>query len=235
MSLEYAYYEEAEAYEEVEAYEEAEAYEQSAINQSDTVTPNLFLQQSESIISADICVISNRNVQQHAPGSEQISPVLPLPDPADKSGGVLTNILIDVLRSNSKSSSLKQIIDDAGARLKNKTLTQVPHISSSKILDIENSTFELSKGNGTKRALLVGINYTNQKGKVKSSHDNVKSMKKYIEEIQRFPTSNIDEIIDDGTNKSPTRENIMNALQKLVMCSQPGDSVFFYYTGKKQN
>ena len=235
MSLEYDVYEEVEDYEEVEYYEEVEAYEEAAIDESETVIPHSFSQQSEFIIPADFCVVSHRNIQQRTLGSEQISPVLTLPDPADKSVGILTTILLDVLRSSRKSSSLRQIADDVRVRLKNKTLTQVPHFSYSKILDIEKSTFEFSRGNGTKRAVLVGINYANQKGELKSSHENMKSVKKYIEEIEEFPTSNIDEIIDDGTSKSPTRENIMTALQKLVAQSQPGDSVFFYYTGKNKN
>ena len=92
--------------------------------------------------------------------------------------------------------------------------------------------FELSKGPGVKRAVLVGINYVGRNGQLSGCQNDVKNMKKYIEDVHKFPANEIEVLMDDGTSKEPSRENLIKALQKLVKVSKEGDSIMFYFSGE---
>ncbi len=90
---------------------------------------------------------------------------------------------------------------------------------------------DLYGGSGTRRAVLVGINYTGQKGELKGCHDDVKQMAKYLMTKQGFEKRNIVMLLDDGVHTNPTRENIISAYRKVAKQSQPGDTVFIHYSG----
>lgn len=68
-------------------------------------------------------------------------------------------------------------------------------------------------------------------GELSGCHNDVGNMKDYIVNCHGFSESNIDVLMDDGVNVSPTRANILAAYQKLVNESQPGDAVFCHYSG----
>ncbi len=192
-----------------------------------------FSDQSEALIPAEFRVISCIDDKiSTSSQSVEVASANALPDLASKSGGALTSALLEVLQSSNNSTNLKKVLSDVEAKLKAKKLHFVPQFSTSRNIDIETSPFDLSNGTGTKRAILVGINYTNQKGALKSCHQDVESMKKYIEQTLHYPASNIETLMDDGKSKSPTREEIMNALKKVVRDSKAGDSVLFYFSGK---
>ena len=57
-------------------------------------------------------------------------------------------------------------------------------------------------------------------------------MKKYIEDVHKFPANEIEVLMDDGTSKEPSRGNLIKALQKLVKVSKEGDSIMFYFSGE---
>jgi len=56
-------------------------------------------------------------------------------------------------------------------------------------------------------------------------------MKDYIMNVHGFKEENIEILMDDNTNTSPTYANIVSALARLVEASQPGDVVFTHYSG----
>merc|ERR550539_511781 len=84
---------------------------------------------------------------------------------------------------------------------------------------------------GTKRAVLVGINYIGQKGELKKCHEDVRKMESYLKTKLGFEEKNIVKLMDDGIHTNPTKENIMDAYRKVVRQSIPGDTVFIHYSG----
>ncbi|KAI3633989.1 hypothetical protein MIR68_007593 [Amoeboaphelidium protococcarum] len=99
--------------------------------------------------------------------------------------------------------------------------------------------FQYSSCRGQKKALLVGINYFNQKSALKGCINDVQNMKNHL--IQRWGFYERDQrgqmamicLTDDqrDPNYVPTRQNIINALRWLVGGAQPGDSLFFHFSG----
>lgn len=112
--------------------------------------------------------------------------------------------------------------------------TQIPQLSSSRPLDI-GQTFDVvppSCENGTRRALMIGINYTGHaQGVLSGCHNDVKNMIEYIKDVHGFTDDNITVLMDDGNHTSPTHTNIIAAYKKLVAETQPGDAVFCHYSG----
>lgn len=112
--------------------------------------------------------------------------------------------------------------------------TQNPQLSSSRKIDLSLPFHVVNpSGGGTKRAVLIGINYVGQQGQLSGCHNDALNIKKYLMDCHGFSNSNITMLLDDGKTKNPTRKNIMSALETLVSQSQPGDSVFLHYSGKK--
>jgi hypothetical protein len=86
----------------------------------------------------------------------------------------------------------------------------------------------LSKTTGVKRALLVGINKYQMPGNNLSGCVNdIVDVQNTILNDQGFETSNITTI----TDKAATREAILSGLKKLVAAGQPGDFLYFHYSG----
>ena len=90
-------------------------------------------------------------------------------------------------------------------------------------------TPESSKG--TKRAVLIGINYTGQQGELKGCHNDVLNMKEYIINVHGFEEDNITVLMDDGEHTEPTKDNIMAAYDKIAKDSKDGDVVFCHFSG----
>jgi len=190
-----------------------------------------FSDQSLHLVPAEFIIISSTDAQEIGDASI-ITPVSGLPDLSGRSAGAMTSVLMDLLDSSNVPRSIQQALVDLHGKFKEKGLSPVPQIGSSRPLDVRTEPFVLSKGNGVKRAVLVGINYIGQKGKLSECHNDVKNMKKYIETVHKFEANNIEVLMDDGNHTEPSRENIMKALKKLVQMSKEGDSVFFHFSGK---
>lgn len=109
---------------------------------------------------------------------------------------------------------------------------QVPQLTSSRMIDV-NKPFQLvnESGYGTKRAVLIGINYVGQQGQLSGCHNDVKNMKEYLMNVHGFEERNMTVLMDDGRHINPTRANIMQAYRDLVRNSVPGDTVFIHYSG----
>ena len=78
-----------------------------------------------------------------------------------------------------------------------------------------------------KKALLVGINYTGTQNELFGCINDVNSVKERINN-EGFTTINT---LTDLTVKTPTRVNILDEFKKLLVYSEPGDLLYFLYSG----
>lgn len=84
---------------------------------------------------------------------------------------------------------------------------------------------------GTKRAVLIGINYFGQSGELSGCINDCLNMKDYIMDVWGFKEENITVLMDDGSHTRPTKNNILSAYKKIASQSRSGDAVFCHYSG----
>ena len=83
-----------------------------------------------------------------------------------------------------------------------------------------------------KRAVLVGCNYPGTKAELRGCVNDVWNMHKSLVDRFGFSEDDITVLIDTDDNyRSPTGANIRQALQELISQAQPGDILFFHYSG----
>lgn len=163
-----------------------------------------------------------------------------LPDPAGKAGGACTSTLIKVLTDNRGAKmSWIELLRRMRTVLREKGFSQVPQLSSSEMLDV-NDTFyivppETREANGAKRAILIGINYTGQQGQLSGCHNDVHNIKKYLIEKEGFLEKDMLILMDDNKSHQPTRKNIMDAFARITQYSKAHDTVFIHYSGHGGN
>jgi len=156
-----------------------------------------------------------------------------LPDPAGKAGGACTSTLLKVLNENKgRQMSWTDLLQRMRSLLKHKGFDQIPQLSSSRMMDVKNS-FEIvpKQSRGRRRAVLIGINYEGQQGELSGCHNDANNIKKYLIQNQGFKEKDMLILMDDGRNNSPTRKNILDAFDRIVEYSKPGDVVFIHYSG----
>jgi metacaspase-1 len=81
---------------------------------------------------------------------------------------------------------------------------------------------------------LIGINYIGHaQGQLRGCINDVKNMYNFITIGAGFNPANIRVLTDDQTDptKQPTKHNIEEGMKWLVEGAQPGDSMFFHYSG----
>jgi hypothetical protein len=78
-----------------------------------------------------------------------------------------------------------------------------------------------------RKAVLVGINYPNTKHELKGCINDVVAMKSLLINNFDFKLDDINLI----TNEQATTSNIKFHLQKMVSTSEPGDLIFFHFSG----
>lgn len=130
-----------------------------------------FKRQAEALIPAEVRMISGCHSEQTSADVGNVGVVAKLPDPQGKSGGACTSALLDILyREREKKLTFQTVLLDLRATLANRGFDQIPQLTSSRPLESETTPFTLVGGNGTKRALLVGINYLGQTGQLSGCH-----------------------------------------------------------------
>jgi len=193
-----------------------------------------FLAEAEKAIPAEVHMISGCMDSQTSADVSNVAS-FSLPDPAGKAGGALTSSLLKVLYADHRKPdgdlSFQEVLMKVRGVLGG-SYTQIPQLSSSRPMDI-NTPFEIVPDGctGTKRALLIGINYVGQQGQLSGCHNDVLNMVEYLKDVWGFPPQNITVLLDDGSHVNPTRSNILNAYRTLVAESQPGDAVYCHYSG----
>lgn len=199
-------------------------------------TPTEFAQQAEYLIPAEVRMISGCHSEQTSADVTNVRHCTDgkLPEPAGRSGGACTSALLALLyEEQGKPLTFQKVLLDLRKRLTSTGFSQIPQLSSSRPLELEETPFSLSgSGQGVKRALLVGINYCGQSGRLAGCHYDALNMKKYLIERQGYSEEHILLLLDDGEHHYPTREKIIRALRQLVAQSVSGDSVYFHYSGK---
>mmetsp|Transcript_21402 Transcript_21402/g.27668 ORF Transcript_21402/g.27668 Transcript_21402/m.27668 type:complete len:326 (+) Transcript_21402:242-1219(+) len=194
------------------------------------------LKQAEEYIPATVRMISGcRDEQTSADVSNVAS--FSLPDPAGQAGGACTSALLQILYADHKAPdedlSFQDVLLKMRGVLSNKNFEQIPQLSSSRPLDIH-APFTIvpaENAGGTRRAVVIAINYGGQQGELRGCHNDAKNMIEYIKDIHGFKSENITILMDDGEHTPPTRDNILAAYRTIVEESQPGDCVFTHYSG----
>lgn len=159
-----------------------------------------------------------------------------LPDPAGRAGGACTSAMLKVLYADNKKPdddlSFQEVLLSMRGILAASRYTQIPQLTSSRPMDVH-SPFEIvPEGNtGTRRAVIIAINYIGQQGELSGCHNDAKNMMEYIKDVHGFQQENITVLMDDGVNTSPTKANILEAYRTLVAQSKPGDVAFCHYSG----
>jgi len=87
---------------------------------------------------------------------------------------------------------------------------------------------------GTKRAILIGINYVSDPfNRLNGCINDVKNIKALLIGNFNYSPNNIVTLTDDQSDptKIPTRANIIAAIHTAVSQTQPGDTLFLHYSG----
>ncbi|KAL3931371.1 MAG: hypothetical protein SGARI_004225 [Bacillariaceae sp.] len=163
-----------------------------------------------------------------------------LPDPHGRAGGACTSTLLRILYKDDTvpedDLSFTQVLEKMREDLSSQGFTQIPQLTSSGPIDV-NTDFDLvpSSATGTRRAVMIGINYVgHDPGELRGCHNDVMNMKKYIMAVHGFDEDNIAVLMDDGEHESPTKDNIIAAYRKVVAESESGDAIFLHYSGELQ-
>jgi hypothetical protein len=101
-----------------------------------------------------------------------------LPDPAGKAGGACTSALLQVLYADhhtpAEPMSWVTVLRKMRNVLRGMGYDQVPQLTSSRMIDVDKTMEIVPKGaTGSKRAVLIGINYVGQKGQLSGCHNDV--------------------------------------------------------------
>lgn len=86
--------------------------------------------------------------------------------------------------------------------------------------------------NGRRKALLIGINYTDTKAALAGSSNDVRNMKELLLKhgFKDEPTTMVT-LMEEGNGDKPTKANIQKGIDWLTHNVVPGDVLFFHYTG----
>lgn len=194
-----------------------------------------FADKAEAAIPAEIRMISGCRDEQTSADVSNVSS-FKLPDPAGRAGGACTSALLNIMYKDKHAPdddiSFQDVLLKMRDILSSKNFTQIPQLSSSRPMDIS-TKFDISQPdfNGTKRAVMIGINYIGQDGELRGCHNDVLNMKEYLMDVHGFEESNMNILLDDGVHTDPTKDNIMTAFREIVQQSEDGDVVYIHYSG----
>ncbi|CAB9521275.1 Metacaspase-1 [Seminavis robusta] len=158
-----------------------------------------------------------------------------LPNPAGKAGGACTSALLQVLYKDGQDVgdlSWVQLLRQMRSVLNGMGFDQIPQLTSSRLVDVDKSMYIVPPGfEGTRRAILIGINYRGQQGELRGCHNDVKNIKEYLIQCQGFKESDMLIMMDDGQHHEPTKQNIEQAFTRITQYAKAGDAVFVHYSG----
>lgn len=151
--------------------------------------------QATELIPAVVRMISGCQDSQTSADVSNVS-AFQLPDPEGQAGGACTSALLKVLynehHKNSENLSFVDVLSRMRQVLSGGGYSQIPQLSSSRMMDL-NEPFDIVPDNctGTRRAVLVGINYLGQQGQLSGCHNDVGNIKDYLINAQGFDEDNI--------------------------------------------
>ena len=93
----------------------------------------------------------------------------------------LLNVTYADHHDTAKDLSWKDVLGEVRGQLKTKGYKQIPQLSSSRPTDLDEIfTLAPKDFSGTKRAVMIGINYVGQQGELSGCHNDCKNMMEYI-------------------------------------------------------
>jgi hypothetical protein len=201
----------------------------------------MFSEKAEKAIAAEVRMISGCQDKQTSADVSNVANFA-LPDPAGRAGGACTSALLQILYADKHKPeddmSFKDVLFKMRENLDDQGFSQIPQLSSSRALSVDTKfdiTPEGDNFEGTKRAVLIGINYTGQEGELAGCHNDVLNMVEYLKDVHEFQDENITLLLDTGDEGAghidPTKSNILSAYRQLVQDSQPGDVAYIHYSG----
>ena len=108
---------------------------------------------------------------------------------------------------------------------------QIPQLTSSSIIDVNEAMIVAPNPSGTKRAVLIEINYRGQEGELSGCHNDIERISQYLSEVHGFQKKNMTVLLDNGKCEEPSYANIIRALERAAKDSKPGDAVWLHYSG----
>ena len=190
---------------------------------------------AKKAIPANVLIISTSSLDlETSNNSNMISSQFQLPNSSSRSSGVCTAAFLQVLHKSHNDTPYIDLIRRMRGVLEDKG--NFPQLMSSFMMNIHQQPFVITphdfNKNNTKRAILIGINYTGHSNQLKGCHSDVHNINKYLTEVERFRKEHVTILVDDGAHKSPTKAAIMNAFKRVVKESKDGDVVFCHYSGR---
>ncbi|CAB9516074.1 Metacaspase-1 [Seminavis robusta] len=193
-------------------------------------------EQAEKYIPADVRLISGCRDEQTSADVSNVAD-FKLPDPSGKAGGACTSAMLQVLYADHTDTSEDLTFEEVILKIRDnlsENFSQIPQLSSSRNMNV-NEKFHIvpDEFEGTKRAVMIGINYVGQDGELSGCHNDVNNMMEYLLEVHGFEHENITLLMDDDDDDhiEPTKENILAAYEKLVEETEEGDVVFCHFSG----
>ncbi|CAM9316885.1 unnamed protein product [Ectocarpus sp. 6 AP-2014] len=181
-------------------------------------------------IKADVRMFSGCMDSQTSADVKDVSK-FGLPD-ADGAGGACTNAMLLTL-SDEHSDSWLGLLKGMQSVLKTKRFSQVPQLSTSREIDV-NDKFSLrnTAGGGSTKCLLIGINYIGQQGELAGCHNDVDMMKKYITTHgYSMDPAACKVLMDDNVHGMPDHKGVIEGFRWLTADAKAGDSLFMHYSG----
>lgn len=159
-----------------------------------------------------------------------------LPDPAGKAGGACTSALLQTLYRDDEEDDIRYTWAETLELMRDKIeeigLNQQPQLSSSRPIDVNEEIHIVPPDcEGTKRALLVGINYEGEPNSLTGCQKDARNMKEFLINVCGFERENMLILMDDGKHHQPTKQLIEDGLTRLAEISEPGDCIFFQFSG----
>lgn len=201
-----------------------------------TMTTEEFERTKPDELRKDIRMISGCQDRQTSADVSNVSS-FQLPDPAGEAGGACTSTLLNILYADEQvpedDLSFVEVLEEMRIKLKSGGYSQIPQLSSMNPIDV-NTKFDLvpDTATGTKRAVMIGINYVgDDPGELSGCWNDVLNMKKYIQDVHGFEEENIVILMDDGIHTEPTKANIIDAYKTIIAQAEENDAIFLHYSG----
>lgn len=132
-----------------------------------TMTTEEFEKVKPEELRKDIRMISGCQDRQTSADVSNVS-CFQLPDPAGRAGGACTSTLLNILYADEREPeddlSFTEVLEKMRVSLKRGGYSQIPQLTSMNPIDV-NTKFDLvpDTATGTKRAVMIGINYVGDK------------------------------------------------------------------------
>lgn len=119
---------------------------------------------------------------------------------------------------------------------------QMPSIPSQSVQPVQPATSQMQfsqassssvrlQPRGQRKAVTVGINYIGSEYQLAGCINDSDTLIELLTEDLGYSVSDIRQLRDDHPQRMPTRKNILAAMNWLVKNAQPGDHLFFHYSG----